>query len=236
MYPLTSEIKYNTPYFPMSRRDVEEIPNPLGEETVVLKNPKSYSVVPRMGKDITELENENFQSVYEEFIGNNIDGTEWEKLLTFPYNPWASCSRLTIYDNIAVNRRSVFANTEIYKKFQTAYKELTGSSIDWRNIPENLWKSLSTSQPLSVKEFINLPSNIRIAYFASHKSPDNVVLNKIKKRLVSYENKYGFTSENFYRKYHNSESLYEGTPEQVCDFLLWHGDYRRYLELKNAIR
>ncbi|MBM3239186.1 hypothetical protein FJZ31_23070 [Candidatus Poribacteria bacterium] len=125
---------------------------------------------------------------------------------------------------------------KIYKQFQTAYKELTGNSIDWRDIPENLQNSLRTFQPLSVKEFIKLPQNIRMAYFASHKSPDNVVLNKIKKRLAFYENKYGITSEDFYRKYHNSESLYEGSPEQVCDFLLWHGDYRRYLELKNAIR
>ena len=139
-------------------------------------------------------------------------------------------------DNITVNHRDILANTEIYKQFQTAYKELTGNSIDWRNIPENLQNSLCTSQPLSVKEFVKFPQDVRIAYLASHKSPDNVALNKIKKRLTSYESKYGISSEYFYRKYHNSEELYEGSPEQVCDFLLWHGDYRRYLELKNAIR
>jgi hypothetical protein len=138
-------------------------------------------------------------------------------------------------DNITVKRRDAFVNTEIYKQFQTAYKELTGNSIDWRDIPENLRNSLRTSQPLNVKEFVKLPKDVRIAYLASHKSPDGIALNKIKKRLTSYESKYGISSEDFYRKYHKSEKLYEGSPEQVCDFLLWHGDYRRYQELKNAI-
>lgn len=76
MYSLTSEIKYNIPYFPMSRKDVEETPNPLEWETTTLMNPKPYSVILRMGKNITELENKNFHSIYEEFIGNSIDWTE----------------------------------------------------------------------------------------------------------------------------------------------------------------
>jgi hypothetical protein len=124
---------------------------------------------------------------------------------------------------------------EKFTEFQSVYKEITGYDINWEDIPKNLQNSLCTSQPLSAKEYIKLPQDIRIAYLASHKSPDGVILDKIKKRLADYENKYGISSEDFYRKYHNSEELYEGSPEQVCDFLLWHGDYRRYMELNNAI-
>jgi hypothetical protein len=128
------------------------------------------------------------------------------------------------------------SNLEVIDKFQSAYEELTGKSIKWKDIPKNLLNSFScTSKPLSAKELVELPKNIRVAYLVSRKPPNNAILDKIKKRLVFYENKYGIPSEVFYRKHHNSESLYKGSPEQVNDFLLWHGDYRRYLELENAI-
>ncbi len=121
-------------------------------------------------------------------------------------------------------------------KFRSAYKEITEKDIKVEEIPPSLQKCFRTSQSLSGKEFIKLPENVRTAYFMSQKSPDNVIWDKIKKRLSSYENKYEMSSEEFYCKHHNSESLYKGSPEQVDDFLLWHSDYRRYLELKDVIR
>ena len=124
---------------------------------------------------------------------------------------------------------------EKFTKFQSIYKEITGDNINWEEIPENLREIFLNSSQLNAQEVAKLPFNIRVAYLIANKPPDNVILEKIKKQLTFYEGKYGMSSEDFYRKYHNSESLYEGSPEQVQNFLLWHGDYRIYLELKNAI-
>jgi hypothetical protein len=56
----------------------------------------------------------------------------------------------------------------------------------------------------------------------------------IKERLAFYERKYRISTEDFYRKYHNSEAIFDGSQEQVLDFLLWESDYERYLELTNG--
>ena len=123
-----------------------------------------------------------------------------------------------------------------FDKFQSAYKEVTGHNINWNDIPESLQKSFLDSRPLSGLEFIKLPKDFGVAYLVAHKAPDDVILEEIKKKLAFYERKYGISSENFYRKYHNSEAIFDGSQEQVLDFLLWEGDYERYLELKNGIR
>ena len=125
---------------------------------------------------------------------------------------------------------------EKFTKFQSIYKEITGGSIDWEDIPESLREVFLNSKHLNAREITKLPFNVRVAYLVANKPPDSVILEKIKKQLTFYESKYGISSEEFYRKYHNSESMYEGSNEQLLDFLLWHSDYRRYLELKNAIR
>jgi hypothetical protein len=125
---------------------------------------------------------------------------------------------------------------EKFTKFQSIYKEITGDNINWADLPENLREVFLNSSGLNAQEVAKLPKNIRIAYLISQKPPDNVILDKIKKRLTFYEDKYGTSSENFYRKHHNSETIFDGDREQVRDFLLWHDDYERYLELKNAIR
>jgi len=125
---------------------------------------------------------------------------------------------------------------EKFTKFQSIYKEITGDNINWGDLSENLREVFLNSSGLNAQEVAKLPKNIRVAYLISHKPPDNVILDTIKKRLTSYEDKYGISSENFYRKHHNSETMFDGDREQVRDFLLWHDDYERYLELKNAIR
>ncbi len=119
-------------------------------------------------------------------------------------------------------------------KFQSAYKEITGRNVNWKDIPLNLQNSFLTYRPLSAQEVAKLPLDIRVAYLVEHKPSDDVIWKKIKKRLDSYEYKYGMSSKKFYHKYHNSEAMFDGTQEQVHDFLLWHGDYKRYLELKNG--
>ncbi len=121
-----------------------------------------------------------------------------------------------------------------FDKFQSAYKEVTGHNINWENTPESLKKSFLDSRPLSAKEFIKLPKDFGVAYLVAHKVPDDVLLDEIKKQLAFYERKYGISSEDFYHKYHNSEAIFDGSQEQVLDFLMWHGDYRIYLELKNG--
>ena len=121
-----------------------------------------------------------------------------------------------------------------FEKFQSTYKEVTGHNINWNDLPESLKKSFLNSKPLSAKEFIKLPTDFGVAYLVAHKAPDDVILDEIKKKLTFYENKYGISSEDFYRKYHNSEAIFDGSQEQVLDFLLWEGDYERYLELKNG--
>lgn len=123
-----------------------------------------------------------------------------------------------------------------FDKFQAAYKEVTGYNINWEDIPESLKKSFLNSKPLSGKEFIKLPKDFGVAYLVAHKKPDDVILDEIEKQLTFYERKYGISSEDFYRKYHNSEAIFDGSQEQVLDFVLWEGDYEHYLELKNGSR
>ena len=125
---------------------------------------------------------------------------------------------------------------EKFTKFQSIYKEITGESIDWEDIPGNLREVLLNSSGLNAREIAKLPFNVRVAYLVANKPPDSVILEKVKKQLTFYESKYGISSEEFYRKYHNSESMYEGSNERALDFLSWHGEYTRYLELKNGNR
>ncbi|MBM3235797.1 hypothetical protein FJZ31_05815 [Candidatus Poribacteria bacterium] len=126
--------------------------------------------------------------------------------------------------------------TNGFDKFQSAYKTITGHNIDWNDISENLRNSFFTGKPLSGQEFIELPRNLGAAYLIARKLPDNVILDKIKKQLVFYEDKYHISSKEFYCKYHNSESIFDGPQEQVLDFLTWQSYYEEYLELKNVIR
>jgi hypothetical protein len=130
--------------------------------------------------------------------------------------------------------RAYPAIDKYFDKFQSIYEELTGEIIEWEKIPKSVQDFFLTSQALSAKEITELPHNIRVAYLVARKPPDAVILRNIKKQLASYEKKYGMSSEDFYRKYDNSESIYEGSNERVLDFLSWHSDYRRYLELNNA--
>jgi len=123
-----------------------------------------------------------------------------------------------------------------FDKFQSAYKEVTGHNVNWNDIPESLKKSFLNSRPLSGLEFIKLPKDFGVAYLVAHKIPNDVLLDKIKEQLAFYEHKYGISSEDFYRKYHNSEAIFDGSQEQVLDFLLWESDYERYLELTNGSR
>ena len=121
-------------------------------------------------------------------------------------------------------------------KFQSAYKEITGRNVNWNDIPLNLRRSFLTSKPLSGQEFIELPRNFGIAYLAFRKPSDDVILDKIKKRIVSYEEKYGISSSDFYNKYHNSEAIFDGSQGRTLDFLMWLSNYEEYSELENVSR
>ena len=124
-----------------------------------------------------------------------------------------------------------------FDKFQFVYKSIAGHNIDWNDIPESLRNSFFADKPLSGQEFIELPRNLGAAYLIARKPPDNVILDKIKEQLVFYEDRYGISSEEFYRKYHNSEDIFDGPQEQVLDFLTWESYYEEYLELsKNVTR
>jgi hypothetical protein len=92
------------------------------------------------------------------------------------------------------------------------------------------------SSQLNTQEVAKLPLNIRIAYLVANKPSDDEILDKIKKQLTFYEGKYDISSEEIYRKYHNSEAIFDGSHEQVLDFLIWESKYERYLELKNGDR
>ena len=133
-----------------------------------------------------------------------------------------------------VYTNAITTTVEAFDKFRSVYEELTGDSVHWKDIPKSLQRSFLTSKPLSGQAFIKLPKTFGAAYFIARKPPDNVILNKIKKRLASYEDKYGISSEEFYRKYHNSESVFDGNQEQVLDFLMWQSYYEEYLELENV--
>jgi hypothetical protein len=125
---------------------------------------------------------------------------------------------------------------ENFNQFQSIYRKITGESVDWEDIPENLQKVFLNSKPLSGQEFIELPKSFGAAYFVMCQPSNSVMLEKIKEKLKFFESKYGITSEEFYRKYHNSEAIFDGDGEQVIDFLTWEGNYEEYLELKNASR
>lgn len=115
----------------------------------------------------------------------------------------------------------------VKNKFHSAYRGITEEDI--KDIPPSLQKYFRTSQPLSGNDFIKLSKNLGIAYLISRKPSDDIILDKIKKRLDSYEAKYNMSSKEFYQKYYNSEAICDGETEQTIDFLKWQSCYEEYL-------
>ena len=161
-----------------------------------------------------------------------------EKLVEEETEEFPRSVQFTFEDDLKQERQYLFSLTKskIPAKFQSAYKEITGCNVNWKDIPLNLRNSLLTSEPLSGQEFIELPRNFGIAYLAFRKPSDDVILDKIEKRIVSYEEKYGMSSSDFYNKYHDSEAIFDGSQEQTLDFLMWLSIYEEYSELGNVSR
>jgi hypothetical protein len=113
-----------------------------------------------------------------------------------------------------------------FEKYRKVYEEVTGHNIDLKDIPNSLRDVLTSSSPLSSKDFASLTLNEAMAYVVAHRLSEDEAIKRREKDLQAFENQYGMPSAIFMEKWENLQL------EEEYDFFVWAGAYRRYLQLK----
>jgi len=124
-----------------------------------------------------------------------------------------------------------------FDKYQEAYKQITGNTIEPGDLPPSLVETLFNSKQLNARDFAKLPKDLGVAFLVAHKRPDDEILADTKEKLAHFERKYRMSSEEFHEKYPAfSEALLSVGADKLCDFLSWESCYETYLELTNGDR